>query len=190
MTASAETAASASAMFSGLHKITFVDIILWGLRIAMVAVVVGGTIGTLIKGTYAADQWLDFFLFGLTIGGVYALIALGYTMVYGILRLINFAHGDITMTGAFSAYLPGAQPRSRRLSRQLSDPVDDGDHAAVDGGVHRDGADRRADLLPAVPPCRVARAADLRHRRLLRHSSTRSAACSATMSAPIPIRNG
>ena len=104
MTASAETAASPSAMFSGLHKITFVDIILWGLRIAMVAVVVGGTIGTLIKGTYAADQWLDFFMFGLTIGGVYALIALGYTMVYGILRLINFAHGDITMTGAFSAF--------------------------------------------------------------------------------------
>ena len=43
-------------------------------------------------------------MFGLTIGGVYALIALGYTMVYGILRLINFAHGDIAMTGAFSAY--------------------------------------------------------------------------------------
>jgi branched-chain amino acid transport system permease protein len=43
-------------------------------------------------------------MFGLTIGGVYALIALGYTMVYGILRLINFAHGDITMAGAFTAY--------------------------------------------------------------------------------------
>src|SRR5437773_1826609 len=38
------------------------------------------------------------------IGGSYALVALGYTMVYGVLRLINFAHGDITMTGAFSAY--------------------------------------------------------------------------------------
>ena len=46
------------------------------------------------------------------------LIALGYTMVYGILRLINFAHGDIIMTGAFSAYLPGAQPRPRRPARQ------------------------------------------------------------------------
>jgi branched-chain amino acid transport system permease protein len=104
MTASADTTPSPSATFSSLHKITFVDIILWGLRIAMLAVVVGGTIGTLIKGTYSTAQWLDFFLFGLTIGGVYALIALGYTMVYGILRLINFAHGDITMTGAFSAF--------------------------------------------------------------------------------------
>ncbi len=41
---------------------------------------------------------------GLQLGAVYALIALGYTMVYGILRLINFAHGDIFMLGAFFAY--------------------------------------------------------------------------------------
>ena len=70
----------------------------------VLVVVVGGTIGTLIKGRYTIEQWFDFLMFGLTIGGVYALIALGYTMVYGILRLINFAHGDITMTGAFTAY--------------------------------------------------------------------------------------
>ena len=38
---------------------------------------------------------------GLTLGGVYALIALGYTMVYGILGLINFAHGEIYMLGAY-----------------------------------------------------------------------------------------
>jgi len=91
-------------IFRGLHRITFVDIILWALRLGIVVVVVGGTIGTLIKGTYSKAHWFDFFMFGLTIGGVYALIALGYTMVYGVLRLINFAHGDITMTGAFSAY--------------------------------------------------------------------------------------
>jgi len=41
---------------------------------------------------------------GLSIGAVYALIALGYTMVYGILRLINFAHGDVYMVGAVLAY--------------------------------------------------------------------------------------
>lgn len=38
---------------------------------------------------------------GLTLGGIYALIALGYTMVYGILKFINFAHGDILMIGAY-----------------------------------------------------------------------------------------
>ncbi len=38
---------------------------------------------------------------GLSLGSLYALIALGYTMVYGVLRLINFAHGDILMVGAY-----------------------------------------------------------------------------------------
>ncbi|GAB6062838.1 branched-chain amino acid ABC transporter permease [Deferrisoma palaeochoriense] len=41
---------------------------------------------------------------GLTVGGVYALIAVGYTMVYGVIELINFAHGEIYMFGAFIAY--------------------------------------------------------------------------------------
>lgn len=41
---------------------------------------------------------------GIALGSIYALIALGYTMVYGILRLINFAHGDIYMVGAFAGY--------------------------------------------------------------------------------------
>jgi len=40
----------------------------------------------------------------LSLGSMYALIAIGYTMVYGVLRLINFAHGDIMMVGAFSAF--------------------------------------------------------------------------------------
>jgi branched-chain amino acid transport system permease protein len=97
-------AAARSARLRSLKRITFVDVVLWSLRVVIVAAVIGGTIGTLVKGRYNAAQLFDFFMFGLTIGGVYALIALGYTMVYGILRLINFAHGDITMTGAFSAY--------------------------------------------------------------------------------------
>src|SRR5437660_8006287 len=41
---------------------------------------------------------------GLSLGAFYALIALGYTMVYGVLRFINFAHGDVFMLGAFSGY--------------------------------------------------------------------------------------
>src|SRR5512145_491117 len=41
---------------------------------------------------------------GLQLGSIYALIALGYTMVYGIVRLINFAHGDFYMIGAYAAY--------------------------------------------------------------------------------------
>ena len=41
---------------------------------------------------------------GISLGSIYGLIALGYTMVYGIIRLINFAHGDIYMIGAFVGY--------------------------------------------------------------------------------------
>jgi branched-chain amino acid transport system permease protein len=85
-------------------RLNAVDIVLWGLRVGVVAVVVIGTVGTLIKGRYNAAQWFDFIMFGLTIGSIYAQIALGYTMVYGVLRLINFAHGDIVMTGAFAGY--------------------------------------------------------------------------------------
>ena len=52
---------------------------------------------------------------GISLGSIYALIALGYTMVYGVLRLINFAHGDVYMLGAYAGYylsrkLKGAEP--------------------------------------------------------------------------------
>ena len=77
---------------------------LWGFRILIVAVVILGTFFTIRAGKYTSEQWIDFVVFGITQGSIYALIALGYTMVYGILRLINFAHGDIFMTGAFGAY--------------------------------------------------------------------------------------
>jgi branched-chain amino acid transport system permease protein len=50
------------------------------------------------------QEFLQQLVNGITWGSIYALIALGYTMVYGILRLINFAHGDVYMVGAFVAY--------------------------------------------------------------------------------------
>jgi branched-chain amino acid transport system permease protein len=51
------------------------------------------------------NYFLELFLGGLTRGSIYALIALGYTMVYGIIELINFAHGEIYMIGAFTALI-------------------------------------------------------------------------------------
>ncbi len=50
------------------------------------------------------DIFIQQVINGLTLGSVYALVALGYTMVYGIIRLLNFAHGDIFMVGAFISY--------------------------------------------------------------------------------------
>ena len=56
-------------------------------------------------------QWLPYVLSGISAGGQYALIAVGYTMVYGILRLINFAHGDIFMVaGLIMVYLSATMP--------------------------------------------------------------------------------
>src|SRR5579863_5872145 len=49
-------------------------------------------------------EFLQQLLNGLSLGAIYALIALGYTMVYGVLRFINFAHSDVFMVGAFVGY--------------------------------------------------------------------------------------
>ena len=46
--------------------------------------------------------FLSYLINGISLGSVYAIIALGYTMVYGIIRLINFAHGDFIMVGGYT----------------------------------------------------------------------------------------
>ena len=51
------------------------------------------------------NQFFMQFINGLNIGSIYALIALGYTMVYGIAKLINFAHGDVIMVGAYISFI-------------------------------------------------------------------------------------
>jgi len=57
-----------------------------------------------IQHNFGADTWVRFGLSGLTLGGMYALIAIGYTLVYGIMFMINFAHGEVMMVGAFAGY--------------------------------------------------------------------------------------
>src|SRR5580658_5109844 len=57
-------------------------------------------------------EFLQQLLNGLSLGAIYALIALGYTMVYGILRFINFAHSDVFMVGAFIGWEVGERAGS------------------------------------------------------------------------------
>ncbi len=57
-----------------------------------------------VHAVYGPDTWVRFGITGLILGGMYALIAIGYTLVYGILFMINFAHGDVMMLGAFGGY--------------------------------------------------------------------------------------
>ena len=104
---------------------------------------------------------------GIVHGSVYALIALGYSMVYGILKLLNFAHGDVYMVGAFIGY--GVLTRVRRPDRVL-----DPDRAAPVPDVRgvdarRRPARRRDRALRLPPPPRRPpnRAADHRARRVV-----------------------
>ena len=86
------------------RRLSIVDLYLWAFRLAVILVILWGIAGTVRAARYPLGDWLDFIIFGLSQGAIYALIALGYTMVYGILRMINFAHGDIFMVGAYTAF--------------------------------------------------------------------------------------
>ena len=68
------------------------------------------------------DTFIQLTIDALTLGSVYALIALGYTLVYGVLKLLNFAHGDVFMVGSFIGFgvlqlLGGTSTRSSRSGR-------------------------------------------------------------------------
>ena len=86
------------------RKYDLTDVILWLIGAGLLIAIIYGSFVTLTSGKYTTAQWLNFVVFGLAQGGIYALIALGYTMVYGILGMINFAHGDFFMFGTFGAF--------------------------------------------------------------------------------------
>jgi len=71
-------------------------------------------------------EFLQNVLDGLKLGFVYALIALGYTMVYGIVKLINFAHGDVFMVGAFCSFYAVSQFRLHEWPQMLFPAVPEG----------------------------------------------------------------
>lgn len=86
----------------GSEGFSWVDFIIDLLRIVIVVLILVGSWNTLSSGRITAAQWVNLFVAGLSQGSIYALIALGYTLVYGILLMINFAHGEVFMAGAFS----------------------------------------------------------------------------------------
>lgn len=86
------------------ERLSWVDLVLGALRIGIIVLVIVGSYNTLSSGKYTLDQWISLVMAGLAQGSIYSLIALGYTLVYGILLMINFAHGEVFMAGAFTAY--------------------------------------------------------------------------------------
>src|SRR5574341_1247796 len=100
------------------QRVTLIDIMAWAIGIAIAVVVVIGTIKPLESGKYAPSVWLDLTVKGLALGGVYALIAMGYTLVYGILKMINFAHSEVVMSGPFTAvFLANSLARSGYMDK-------------------------------------------------------------------------
>jgi branched-chain amino acid transport system permease protein len=80
------------------------QIILWTLSILVLVGVVWGTKLTLDEGAFDGADYREFLILGIAQGSLYALIAMGYTLVYGILFMINFAHGEVFMAGAFTSF--------------------------------------------------------------------------------------
>jgi branched-chain amino acid transport system permease protein len=85
-------------------QLPIIDGFLWLVRIAAVVVIAWGAFNSLTSGRLSFEQWRNLVVVGIAQGSVYALIALGYTMVYGVLRFINFAHGEVFMIGAMTGY--------------------------------------------------------------------------------------
>jgi branched-chain amino acid transport system permease protein len=85
-------------------QLPLVDGFLWLIRIGALVAIVWGSYQSLSSGRLSARQWQDLVVFGLSQGSVYALLALGYSMVYGVLRFINFAHGEVFMAGTMIGF--------------------------------------------------------------------------------------
>jgi branched-chain amino acid transport system permease protein len=90
------------------ERLSPTDIVMWLIGGTLLLMILWGSVATLRAGVYTARHWLDFVIFGLAQGSIYALIATGYTMVYGVLRMINFAHGEVFMSGPYTAYFVAA----------------------------------------------------------------------------------
>jgi branched-chain amino acid transport system permease protein len=91
-----------------IERMSSTDIVMWFTGAVILAVIIWGSAATLSTGRYSSHHWFDFLIFGLAQGSIYALIAMGYTMVYGILRMINFAHSEVFMAGPYTAYFVAA----------------------------------------------------------------------------------
>jgi len=89
-------------------QFSWVDSFLWAVRIGALIFIVVGIVGALTKTIngegVGATAWRDLVITGLAQGSMYGLIALGYSMVYGVLGFINFAHGEVFMAGALVSF--------------------------------------------------------------------------------------
>jgi len=86
------------------ERLSATDIFMWVIGGVLLIAIIYGSFATLASGAYTTRQWFDLIISGFSQGSIYALIALGYTLVYGVLRMINFAHSEVFMSGAYIGF--------------------------------------------------------------------------------------
>jgi branched-chain amino acid transport system permease protein len=84
------------------ERVSVADLFTWFIGIVIGIFIIYGSIATLQAGKLSGQGWVELIVSGLAQGGIYALIAMGYTLVYGVLRMINFAHSEVFMSGPFT----------------------------------------------------------------------------------------
>ena len=108
------TPGSTTATVGRVQRLPLRQLIQILLAILIVAFVAIGSYKTLTLPSgegYDPSTWKAFVISGVAQGGIYALIAIGYTLVYGVLRMINFAHGEVFMMGCFVSFFFGLKIR-------------------------------------------------------------------------------
>ena len=91
-------------MLGSRFRLSFVNLFLLVLGGGLILLALVGAVLTLSQGRITLEAFQNLLIAGIALGSVYALIAMGYTLVYGILFMINFAHGEVFMWGAFTAF--------------------------------------------------------------------------------------
>jgi branched-chain amino acid transport system permease protein len=101
-------ATNTSTLARGRSRFNWVDSFLTFVRVAAIVFIAVGLVGTIVNFVNdegpTAEAWRDLVVGGLAQGAMYGLIALGYSMVYGVLGFINFAHGEVFMGGAMTGF--------------------------------------------------------------------------------------
>lgn len=89
-------------------RFSWTDSFLWAVRVMAIFIIVWGVLGTIALGIegngLSFEAWKQLIVAGVAQGSMYGLLALGYSMVYGVLGFINFAHGEVFMVGAIVGF--------------------------------------------------------------------------------------
>lgn len=89
-------------------RFSWTDSFLWAVRVSAIFIILWGTVGAIALGIQgeglSLEAWKQLFVAGIAQGSMYGLLALGYSMVYGVLGFINFAHGEVFMVGAMVGF--------------------------------------------------------------------------------------